>query len=289
MSLNARWHSLLGAVRESLVCLALAFRSSLRPGIVLRSAGLCLLVFAVWSWVFYRHFQPIGMAAGVVSVFVVMGGAVLGLLPGTGGTGGSVAGMAGIAPALAMLLVYAAVLTAAVLVVMYVGVIVATIRLALRWVLLGPVRERVQARYPALLAQPRPGPSGWLAGVRGWLGPWLGASLGMLLCLLVPVVNGVLLFLLLAYLNVRFLLGPALAGVANGEERMRVVRRQRGAMVVFGVLILLLALVPVVNLLLPALLGAGTCHLGYRGMEAERRADTGASAGVQRSSITSVR
>lgn len=281
MSLNARWHSLLGAVRESLVCLALAFRSSLRPGIAMRSAGLCLLVFAVWSWVFYRYFQPIGTTAGILSAFVVLGGAALGLIPGmAGGGAASITGMAGIAPALAMLVVYVVVLTGAVLVVGYAGVIVATIRLALRWVLFGKVRERVQARYPTLEPS-QVESSGWLIGVREQLGPWLGASLGMLLCLLVPVVNGVLLFLLLAYLNVRFLVGPALAGIANGEERMRVVRRQRGAMVAFGVLILLLALVPVLNLLLPALLGAGACHLGCRGVEAERRVGADALAGAQ--------
>ncbi|BEP87866.1 hypothetical protein GmRootV77_29400 [Variovorax sp. V77] len=80
---------MLGGVRESLVCLALAFRSSLRPGIALRSAGLCLLVFTVWSWVLYRHFQPIGTAAGVVSVFIVMGGAVLACCPAREAVGGA--------------------------------------------------------------------------------------------------------------------------------------------------------------------------------------------------------
>lgn len=75
-----------------------------------------------------------------------------------------------------------------------------------------------------------------------------------------------LLLLLLAYLNVRFLIPAALSGLASGSEQLQAVARQRGAMTAFGLLILLIAPLPIINLLLPALLGAGSCHLAYRGL-----------------------
>lgn len=264
MPLKDRFLAIGPAFGEAVICLTLALRSSLRPGIVLRSSGLCLLMFGLWSWVFYAHFELIAKAAGLLSIFVVYGAATLGFLPSlSGGSGG---GMAGIAPALAMLLVYAAILTAAVIVVLYIGLIVLSIRLALRWVLMDSLRARALERYPQLATR-TPGEANLLHSGRFHLGPWLGIGIGPLLCLAVPVINGVLLLLLLAYLNVRFLVPAALSGLASGTEQMQAVRSQHGATIAFGLLILLLAVVPVLNLLLPALLGAGSCHLAYRGLD----------------------
>lgn len=255
------------AFGEAFICLGLGLRSSLRAGILLRSSGLCLLVFGLWTWAFYAHFELIAQVAGLISLFVVYGAAVLGFLPSLGGgAGASIGGMAGIAPALAMLMMYAALLTVAIIVVLYVGLIVLSIRLALRCVLMSSLRERALKYYPHL-AQRAPGGSNLLQAGRFHLGPWLGIGLGPLLCLAVPVLNGVLLLLLLAYLNVRFLVPAALSGLASGAEQMQAVRQQRGAITAFGLLILLLAVLPGLNLLLPALLGAGSCHLAYRGLE----------------------
>lgn len=264
MSLKDRFLAIGPAFGEAVICLTLALHSSLRPGIVLRSSGLCLLMFGLWSWVFYAHFELIAKGAGLISIFVVYGAATLGFLPSlSGGSGG---GMAGIAPALAMLLVYAAILTAAVIVVLYIGLIVLSIRLALRWVLMDSLRARALERYPQLATR-TPGEANLLHSGRFHLGPWLGIGIGPLLCLAVPVINGVLLLLLLAYLNVRFLVPAALSGLASSTEQMQAVRSQRGATIAFGLLILLLSVVPVLNLLLPALLGAGSCHLAYRGLD----------------------
>jgi hypothetical protein len=162
--------------------------------------------------------------------------------------------------------VYAALLAVAIVVVLYAGAVVLSIRLSLRWVLMGRLKTRTRSHYPSLL-QRQPATTDLLRAGRYHLGPWLGIGLGPLLCLLIPVVNGVLLLMLLAYLNVRFLVPTALAGLASGAEQMRVVRVQRGALIAFGLLILMLALVPVLNLLLPALLGGGVCHLAYRGLD----------------------
>lgn len=263
---KARFRSIGRAFLEAFICLGLALRSSLRPGILIGSAGLCLLMTSLWGWLFYAHFEFIAKAAGLIATFVVMGAATLGLLPSISGGPATISAMASIAPALALMAVYAALLAVAIVVVLYAGAVVLSIRLSLRWVLMGRLKARARSRYSSLL-QRQPAAADLLRAGRYHLGPWLGIGLGPLLCLLIPVVNGVLLLMLLAYLNVRFLVPTALAGLASGAEQMRVVRAQRGALIAFGLLILMLAVVPVLNLLLPALLGGGVCHLAYRGLD----------------------
>ncbi|RMS49278.1 hypothetical protein ALP65_03911 [Pseudomonas aeruginosa] len=55
-------------------------------------------------------------------------------------------------------------------------------------------------------------------------------------------------------------------------------RARRGSLLLFGLLILLLALVPLLNLLLPAVLGGGTCHLANRDL-AQLRGEATAESG----------
>jgi uncharacterized protein involved in cysteine biosynthesis len=263
------------AFREAFICLGLAFRDSLRPGILLRSAGICVLASVLWTWVFIHYYEQIAIGSGALSFFIVYGGVILGFLPGLSGGGGGMAGMAG---PLGMMVMYVAALALIMAVVAYAGAIVLSIRVTLRWVLMGKVRARCLRHYPAL-QQRETGDRNLLLGVRYILGPWVGFTLGTLACLLIPLVNGVLIILLLAYLNVRFLVPAAFGSLISSSEQLDAINGQRGAMLAFGLLILLLALVPVVNLLLPALLAGGACHLGYRGLDPTRHAAGAAPAG----------
>lgn len=266
MGLKAAADNTLAAFAEAFKCLGLAFRDSLRPGILLRSAGLCALAFGLWTWVFFEYYEQIGVACGALSLFIIYGGVVLGFLPSlSGGGGGSVASMGGMAGPLAMLVMYVAALALILFVLVYTVAIVASIRLALRWVLMGAVRARCIRHYPEL-QQRAERDSNLLHGVRYVLGPWVGITLGTLVCLLVPLVNGVLLVLLLAYLNVRFLIPAAFSNLATSNEQLGALAERRGAILAYGLLIFLIALVPVLNLLLPALLAGGACHLAYRGL-----------------------
>lgn len=265
-TLKNRGRSVVQAFREALICLALGLRESLRLGVLLRSSGLCLLVFAFWSWVFATNIDLIAVAAGLLSLFVTYGGLALGFIPHSGGSG-----LPGIPQALGALLLIATAMTVALILILYSGSIVLTIRIALHWLILGRVRKHTLKRYPKLLERPLQ-PGDLLLGTRYHLGPWMGLSVGTLLCLLVPVLNGTLLLMLFAYLNVRFLTPAVLSGLSPGAEQLTLIASRRGSMTAFGVLILLLALVPVVNLLLPALLSAGTCHLCYRALNTAQAA-----------------
>ncbi|MDF5938394.1 EI24 domain-containing protein [Pseudomonas aeruginosa] len=160
---------------------------------------------------------------------------------------------------------------------LYAASIVFGIRLGLRIGLLGQLKEQVRQRYPRLAPASGERISLWrAAGFR--LAPWLGVSGSILVGLLVPLYNGVLLLLALAYLNIRFLLPATLAGLADAGEQLAVLRARRGSLLLFGLLILLLALVPLLNLLLPAVLGGGTCHLANRGL-AQLRGEATAESG----------
>ncbi len=275
MGLKAAADNTLAAFAEAFKCLGLALRDSLRPGILLRSAGLCALAFGLWTWVFFEYYEQIGIGCGALSLFIIYGGVVLGFLPSlSGGGGGSMGGMAG---PLAMLVMYVAALALILFVLLYTVAIVATIRLALRWVLMGKVRKRCIRHYPQL-QQRAERDSNLLHGVRYVLGPWLGITLGTLVCLLIPLLNGVLLVGLLAYLNVRFLIPAAFSSLATSNEQLGALADRRGAILAYGLLIFLIALVPVLNLLLPALLAGGACHLGYRGLNRTQSPAGAASA-----------
>lgn len=151
MSLKRRCQSIASAFGEAMICLTLALRSSLDLGVVARSCGLCLLAFGLWTWLFYAQFEVIAQLAGLLSLFIVMGAAVLGVVPGlSGGGGATLSGMGGIAPALGMLVVYSGLLTLAMICTLYIGLIVVSIRLALRGVLMNRLRERALRQYPRL-------------------------------------------------------------------------------------------------------------------------------------------
>ena len=266
------------AFNEAGICLLLGLRSSLRVGILLRSSMLCLLMFLLATWLFYAYFQEISFVSAGIGLFAAAGGVLLGLLPVLPTT--SVTGFAGMVnvagpliSTLLPLLLYAAGLTVVVMGLLYVGMIVLGIRLSLRWVLMDSLRDRALRRYRQLepAAHSPRGAEGLVRGMLYSVAPWLGLGAGPFLCLLLPVISGPALVALLCYLNVRFLLPAALGPLAGSDEQLRVLRAQRGAMAWFGLLILVIACTPLLNLLTPALLGAGTCHLGYRGLEQVRR------------------
>jgi uncharacterized protein involved in cysteine biosynthesis len=105
------------------------------------------------------------------------------------------------------------------------------------------------------------GAGDWRLSWRNTLGPWLGAALVVPVFLLVPFVGGPLLAAFLAYLNVRTLVNDGFEGIADVAEVRTFVATHRWQMLLLGVLLALLALVPLVGFLLPWVTGSAVCHL----------------------------
>ncbi|MCR3830246.1 EI24 domain-containing protein [Pseudomonas aeruginosa] len=280
-----RWYrQSLAAATEAATCFALGFRESLQPAALFRSASLCILVSVLCTWLFVHFFEPIIRLCGWAALYTAFSVANFALIPNgsliEAGSGGpyfdplaAFNGLAGLAQLAFYFVGYAALFFVA----LYAASIVFGIRLGLRIGLLGQLKEQVRQRYPRLAPASGERISLWrAAGFR--LAPWLGVSGSILVGLLVPLYNGVLLLLALAYLNIRFLLPATLAGLADAGEQLAVLRARRGSLLLFGLLILLLALVPLLNLLLPAVLGGGTCHLANRGL-AQLRGEATAESG----------
>ncbi|VTL98256.1 Uncharacterised protein [Pseudomonas aeruginosa] len=280
-----RWYrQTLAAATEAATCFALGFRESLQPAALFRSAGLCILVSVLCTWLFVHFFEPIIRFCGWAALYTAFSVANFALIPSgsliEAGSGGpyfdplaAFNGLAGLAQLAFYFVGYAALFFVA----LYAASIVFGIRLGLR---IGPARTTEGAGPPTLPATgTRFRRKDLAVACRGFrLAPWLGVSGSILVGLLVPLYNGVLLLLALAYLNIRFLLPATLAGLADAGEQLAVLRARRGSLLLFGLLILLLALVPLLNLLLPAVLGGGTCHLANRGL-AQLRGEATAESG----------
>ncbi|MCR1764916.1 hypothetical protein NAG16_17835, partial [Pseudomonas aeruginosa] len=217
-----RWYrQSLAAATEAATCFALGFRESLQPAALFRSASLCILVSVLCTWLFVHFFEPIIRLCGWAALYTAFSVANFALIPSgsliEAGSGGpyfdplaAFNGLAGLAQLAFYFVGYAALF----FVVLYAASIVFGIRLGLRIGLLGQLKEQVRQRYPRLAPASGERISLWrAAGFR--LAPWLGVSGSILVGLLVPLYNGVLLLLALAYLNIRFLLPATLAGLAD--------------------------------------------------------------------------
>lgn len=213
-----RWYrQSLAAATEAATCFALGFRESLQPAALFRSASLCILVSVLCTWLFVHFFEPIIRLCGWAALYTAFSVANFALIPSgsliEAGSGGpyfdplaAFNGLAGLAQLAFYFVGYAALFFVA----LYAASIVFGIRLGLRIGLLGQLKEQVRQRYPRLAPASGERISLWrAAGFR--LAPWLGVSGSILVGLLVPLYNGVLLLLALAYLNIRFLLPATLA------------------------------------------------------------------------------
>ena len=258
------------AFREASACIGLGLRDTRHEGMWWRSGLLCMVVMLLWLglYIYFGKFflELSGMLAlvsvtGLLGVGVLDGVGTLASGPATisqmgnitGGLGSLVKSLLSIGQiALALL----ALATFFYVLVFIVGAI-STARLPLRSLLLGRARKVVARRYPSW--QP---PSDLSAPVSR---PSWGKRLLLLLSLLIPVwAMCVLIAWLLAW-NVRLVYGAAADGVLDQEQRQASSHLQGPAIFALGLMLCVLMLVPVLNLLLPALLCTSVCHLQRRG------------------------
>lgn len=132
-------------------------------------------------------------------------------------------------------------------------------------------------KYPAFLAHKQE--SGFSLRIFDGFRTFVTWGLGGLLCLLIPVVGGLLLVALSSYLSVRSLVNDSMEGVASKAEMRTLIRTSRPEMPVLGLLISLTAFVPLVGFLVPVIAGASTCHLMMARLDRVRQSADPSSTG----------
>jgi hypothetical protein len=261
------------AWREALTCVGLGLRDACHAGLWWRSALWCMAVVALWLGLyayFGRFFVELSAMLALVSVTGLLG---LGVMDGVGTLAngpatlsqmGNIAGGLGSAAKALLSIGQIALALLALATLFYVMVFIVgaigTARVPLRWLLLERAKAVVARRYVAWQV-----PAGLDASA---IRPTWWRRLLLLLSLLIPVwAMCVLISYLLAW-NVQAIYGAAAEKVLSVEQQMALRREQRPVIFALGLLLCLLMLIPVLNLLLPALLCTSVCHLQRRGWRA---------------------
>ena len=273
MSVTQTLQTWLLAWREAFTCIGLGLRDARHAGLWWRSALWCMAVVALWLGLygcFGRFFVELSAMLALVSVTGLLG---LGVMDGVGTLAngpatlsqmGNIAGGLGSAAKALLSIGQIALALLALAAFFYVMVFIVgaigTARLPLRWLLLERAKAVAARRYVAWQA-----PAGLDASAAR---PVWRRRLLLLLSLLIPVWAMCVLISYLLVWNVQMIYGAAAAEVLSAEQETALRREQRPVIFALGLLLCLLMLVPVLNLLLPALLCTSVCHLQRRGWRA---------------------
>lgn len=255
------------AIPEVGASLGLGLRDGIRPRLALMSVLAGLLAFGVWLIVLVVWRHEIWAVADVASNWLMNG--LLSLdWSDPGREGQKVASEGTNVPSFLerALSWIATPLGSVVKLILVAGafllLIMLSMRLYLELFLMSRVQKHCLKHYPLL------SPKG-----KGRFGVDALSSLKLLcvfcagfLLLIIPVVGGILFFLLASYLNVRSLVNDALEDLATADERRTIVRTMRLPMLLLGVVTSVLLLIPLAGLFIPAVLGASVCHLCMRAL-----------------------
>lgn len=258
-------HKIKQGIWEAATCLLLGFRHALTVRAVLLSLSLWVAAIGVWIILFlvFRE-QLLQLALKAVAIVVYGIGVLLpdsaaGTPSGTGSFGAAVANISSLA--LSWVLVALG----------YIVAVVLTVRVLAELLLMGWIRQQALKSFPDLSSRGFENDANAKRIAFGiWIRPW-GALIGLApLCLLLPVVGGVLLFVLLSYLNVRFLVNDATDDLASPQEVRALLGGSRIELLALGLMATLLNLVPLLGLLSPWVTGSAVCHLAMRKLSASR-------------------
>lgn len=246
------------AAREAFICLGLGLRGAIRLRSLLISAGIWGLTAIFWVVVFLVFGNEIRDA-----LFAVLSKAlalVLSLLPQTWAawltTWNST--FSRIVSFIAGFLL---------LIALFWTLFILSVRVVVELFLVAVIQRQLLPAYPGLKER-RPALDVSLSSaylfIRNSFIPFVGFSLLFVCLMIIPVINGIALFVLVSYFNVRFLMNDAMDGIANGAELRAYLQTHRLEMLILGLLISLLNLIPLVFLLSPWVIGASVCHLSMR-------------------------
>lgn len=255
------------AVPEVGISLMLGLRDGIRPRLALSSVLAGLVAFGFWLIVFVVWRSEIWALADLVAKGAMNG--VLSLIwsDSAGASAEAASGATTTAPfwdkavtriatPLGSIVNFLLVAASFALLVML------SMRLYLELFLMGRVQQQCVKHYPSLSGGAE---RSFHADVRSTITQLAILGAGVLL-LVIPVIGGILFFLLASYLNVRGLVNDALEDLATIEERRAIVQTMRVPMLLLGMAITGLLLIPLAGLFIPAILGASVCHLCMRAL-----------------------
>ena len=246
---------------EALKCIALAIKDSLSPKIVFYSVAIWGGSFLFWAGIFWWQWARIVVLGKIGAAFLALG--IFVFFPGLLGAGAATQAAMASAPVAAVAASAGFTIVSYVLVaVVFVLLVLISVRILLEAVLMGYVQTRTLRRYPELQ---KGADNNWLANLRGASGSTIKALLITLVCLFIPVINGLLIFLIACYYSARSLVGDALEDLATVQEQRQFIRENRLGILLMGLLHFALLLIPFVGLLAPAIIGSSMCHFCMRG------------------------
>ncbi|MFL6656734.1 MAG: hypothetical protein ACJ8GW_01580 [Massilia sp.] len=267
------------AFAEAGKCLALGVKDAASFKLGLRSSALCILVTLVWIWAYYHYAAAIGtflLAVALVGTMGLLLCGFQGLLAMPAAGGGSVVAMGNMAGGMLQIgqavLVMAAI-AAALYVLVFLLAVASTVRLAVPHLLLPTAIERARKIYPA----PASADDGQLAPTMSWRKRFL-----ILALLCVPVLAAAMLILLACYLNVRLIYGSVAKRSGQRAAQLLALQWRWRPLLLIGVACLLLLVIPVFNLLVPALMCTAVIRLAFRNNLDALRAGGGCSGGGDR-------
>lgn len=248
----------IAAAREAFTCLGFGLRDAIRLRSVLISAGIWVFMALFWVLIFLFFGNEIrDTALAILSKGLAL---VLNLLPQTWATWLTTWNST-----------FSSIVRFLALFVLLIGLFwtffILSVRVVVELFLIGLIQRQILPAYPGLKER-RPGldvsfSSAYLF-IRNSFVPFVGFSLLFVCLMLIPVINGIALFVLVSYFNVRFLMNDAMDGLASGAELRAYLQTHRLELLILGVLISLLNLIPLVFLLSPWVIGASVCHLSMR-------------------------
>lgn len=268
------------ASRDIGACMALGMRDAMRGRLMTISAFSWLGAFLLCGVGFYLFRHDLLKTSAILAALLGFGAfsIVAGVLPAAALSGAAtVSGMGMINPVAlasfgASLLAAVAVFTVMVVLmpfIMYGIAMVLSMRVVLKFKMMARIQEQALKRYPGLFIDPSLAPGNRLLSS---LLEWCKFAGCLVLCLILPALGALLVFLLLFYWNAYGLIDRALAGIASKEERAAIVKGQKTKLIVLGGASALLTFVPIVGLIGPAFTGASVSHFVMRRLVALRAA-----------------
>ncbi|MFT3870920.1 MAG: hypothetical protein QM715_20900 [Nibricoccus sp.] len=258
-------------VPDAVTCVALGLRDAISRKLILFSIGLWSSALVLWCIVLVAAWSAIKSFAGLIAAWMLLG--IFSIFPNwlPASAQAKLAGVPLPVGAEALLGPVFHGVTWFVLMLLVVAGVTITVRIGLEFFLMPLIRSQVLRSYPPFPTHPT---SSLFTPIKNAAKTaTLVIAIG-LPCLLIPVANVVLLFMLFGYLNVRTLVNEALDGLASPEEQRRVIQIARWRMVLVGSLLAAAVTVPFAGFIAASWTGASTCHLCLRTLLSLRESGT---------------